>query len=57
MLLRNRVYDLEANDVEDSHVDCMQTYALSLPGSQNVVIQGNRSQGIRAQCLMAEGQN
>src|SRR3712207_1735967 len=31
-LLRNHVYDLEANDVGESHVDCMQTIATSGPG-------------------------
>jgi Right handed beta helix region len=56
-VLHNSVHDLEANDVGDSHVDCMQTYATSRPGSSNVVIQGNRCEGIRAQCLMAEGPN
>ena len=56
-LLRNRVYDLEANDVADSHVDCMQTFATSGPGSSDVLIQGNRCENIRAQCLMAEGPN
>ena len=56
-VLRNHVYDLEANEVEDSHVDCMQTFATSGPGSENVVIQGNRCEDIRAQCLMAEGPN
>ena len=54
-VLHNHVYDLEANDVEDSHVDCMQTFATSGPGSSDVVIQGNRCEDIRAQCLMAEG--
>jgi hypothetical protein len=56
-ILNNRVYDLEGNDVEDSHVDCIQTYAVSGPGSSDVVIQGNRCEDIRAQCLMAEGPN
>lgn len=56
-VLRNHVYDLEANEIEDSHVDCMQTFATSGPGSENVVIQGNRCEDIRAQCLMAEGPN
>jgi parallel beta helix pectate lyase-like protein len=56
-ILNNRVYDLEANEIEDSHVDCIQTFAVNLPGSSNVVIQGNRCEGIRAQCLMAEGPN
>jgi hypothetical protein len=56
-ILRNHVYDLEANEIEDSHVDCMQTFATSGPGSENVVIQGNRCEDIRAQCLMAEGPN
>ncbi len=56
-ILNNRVYDLEGNDVEDSHVDCIQTFAVDGPGSSNVVIQGNRCEGIRAQCLMAEGPN
>jgi Right handed beta helix region len=54
-ILNNRVYDLEAGDVEDSHVDCIQTFATSGPGSSDAVIQGNRCEGIRAQCLMAEG--
>lgn len=55
-LLDNRVYDLEgSDDVGDSHVDCMQTFATSGPGSSDVVIQGNRCEEIRAQCLMAEG--
>jgi Right handed beta helix region len=57
-VLRNTVRDLEGtDDVGDSHVDCMQTYATSGPGSSNVVIQGNRCEEIRAQCLMAEGPN
>jgi hypothetical protein len=56
-ILNNRVYDLEGNDVEDSHVDCIQTFAVSGPGSSDVVIQGNRCEDIRAQCLMAEGPN
>jgi hypothetical protein len=54
-VLHNTVTDLEANDVEDSHVDCMQTFATSGPGSSDVVIHGNRCEDIRAQCLMAEG--
>jgi hypothetical protein len=56
-VLNNHVYDLEGSDVEDSHVDCIQTFAVELPGSSNVVIQGNRCEDIRAQCLMAEGPN
>jgi hypothetical protein len=57
-VLRNTVRDLEGtDDVGDSHVDCMQTYATSGPGSSDVVIQGNRCEEIRAQCLMAEGPN
>ena len=57
-VLRNTVRDLEGtDDVGESHVDCMQTYATSGPGSSNVVIQGNRCEEIRAQCLMAEGPN
>jgi hypothetical protein len=56
-VLHNWVHDLEANAVGDSHVDCMQNYVTSRPGSSNVVIQGNRCEGIRAQCLMAEGPN
>jgi hypothetical protein len=57
-VLRNTVRDLEGtDDVGDSHVDCMQTYATSGPGSSDVVIQGNRCEDIRAQCLMAEGPN
>jgi hypothetical protein len=54
-VLHNTVTDLEANEVGDSHVDCMQTYATSQPGSSDVTIQGNRCEDIRAQCLMAEG--
>jgi hypothetical protein len=54
-LLRNHVYDLEANDAEDSHIDCMQTFATSGPGTEDVLIQGNRCEEIRSQCLMAEG--
>jgi hypothetical protein len=57
-VLHNTVHDLEGtSDIGDSHVDCMQTYATSRPGSSAVVIQGNRCEGIRAQCLMAEGPN
>ncbi|GAA0906041.1 hypothetical protein GCM10009559_74310 [Pseudonocardia zijingensis] len=57
-ILNNRVYELEgSDDVEDSHVDCIQTFATSGPGSSDVVIQGNRCEDIRAQCLMAEGPN
>jgi hypothetical protein len=57
-VLRNTITDLEGtDDVGDSHVDCMQTYATSGPGSSDVVIQGNRCEDIRAQCLMAEGPN
>jgi hypothetical protein len=56
-LLRNTVHDLEGNAIGPSHVDCMQTFAINEPGSQDVVIQGNRCEGIRAQCLMAEGPN
>ena len=47
-VLHNTVRDLEVNDVGDSHVDCIQTYATSQPGSLDVVIQGNRCEGIRA---------
>jgi Right handed beta helix region len=55
-VLHNAVEDLEGTeDVGESHVDCMQSFATSRAGSQNVVIQGNRCEGIRAQCLMAEG--
>ena len=57
-ILHNSVHDLEgSSDIGDSHVDCIQTFATSRPGSQDVVIQGNRCEGIRAQCLMAEGPN
>jgi hypothetical protein len=57
-VLHNTVRDLEGTeDIGDSHVDCIQTYATSQPGSSDVVIQGNRCEGIRAQCLMAEGPN
>jgi hypothetical protein len=57
-VLHNSVHDLEGSgDIGGSHVDCMQTYATSRPGSSDVVIQGNRCEGIRAQCLMAEGPN
>jgi len=55
-ILNNRVHDLEGtSEIGDSHVDCIQTFATSGPGSSDVVIQGNRCEGIRAQCLMAEG--
>jgi hypothetical protein len=55
-ILNNWVHDLEGSeDVGDSHIDCIQTFATSGPGSSNVLIQGNRCEGIRAQCLMAEG--
>ena len=55
-VLRNTVTDLEGtDDIGGSHVDCIQTFATSAPGSSDVVIQGNRCEGIRAQCLMAEG--
>ena len=57
-VLNNVVQDLEGtDDIGESHVDCMQSFATSRPGSQNVVIQGNRCEDIRAQCLMAEGPN
>jgi hypothetical protein len=57
-VLHNSVHDLEgSSDIGGSHVDCIQTYATSRPGSSDVVIQGNRCEGIRAQCLMAEGPN
>jgi hypothetical protein len=56
-VLHNWVHDLEGNAPGDSHVDCMQNYATSQPGTSNVVIQGNRCEGIPAQCLMAEGPN
>jgi hypothetical protein len=57
-VINNSVRELEgSSDIGGSHVDCMQTFATSRPGSQNVVIQGNRCEGIRAQCLMAEGPN
>jgi len=55
-VLHNTVRELEGtSEIGGSHVDCMQTYATSQPGSSDVVIQGNRCEGIRAQCLMAEG--
>jgi hypothetical protein len=55
-VLHNTVRELEGtDDIGDSHVDCIQTYATSQPGSSDVLIQGNRCEGIRAQCLMAEG--
>ncbi|MGH3588596.1 MAG: right-handed parallel beta-helix repeat-containing protein, partial [Pseudonocardia sp.] len=57
-IIGNRVFELEGSeDIEDSHVDCIQTFATSGPGSSDVVIQGNRCEEIRAQCLMAEGPN
>jgi Right handed beta helix region len=56
-VLHNSVHDLEGSAIGSSHVDCIQTYATSRPGSSDVVIQGNRCEGIRAQCLMAEGPN
>ena len=55
-VLHNYASDVEGtSDIGGSHVDCMQSFATSRPGSSNVVIQGNRCEGIRAQCLMAEG--
>jgi hypothetical protein len=54
-LLHNWVHDLEGNDPEESHVDCMQSFATSRSGTTNAVLLGNRCEGIRAQCLMAEG--
>ncbi|WP_086819997.1 right-handed parallel beta-helix repeat-containing protein [Allokutzneria sp. NRRL B-24872] len=39
------------------HADCMQTYATNTPGSNNVLIEGNRCQKIDNMCLMAEGPN
>ena len=55
-VLHNVVRDLEGtDDVGDAHVDCMQSFATSRAGSSNVVVQGNRCEDIRAQCLMAEG--
>ena len=54
-ILRNTVTDLEGTGIGDAHPDCIHTYATSRPGSSNVLIQGNRCEGIRAQCLMAEG--
>jgi hypothetical protein len=57
-VLHNTVRELEGSaDIGGSHVDCIQTYATSRPGSSDVTIQGNRCEGIRAQCLMAEGPN
>ncbi len=50
-ILHNPVDDLEGSDESgESHVDGIQTSATSGPGSSNVVIQGNRCEGIRAQC-------
>ena len=55
-VLFNTVSKLEGtSDIGGSHVDCMQSFATSRPGSSDVLIQGNRCEGIRAQCLMAEG--
>ena len=56
-VLHNFVHDLEGNDPGGSHVDCIQNFATSRPGSSNITIQGNRCLGIRSQCLMAEGPN
>ncbi|MCP3805102.1 right-handed parallel beta-helix repeat-containing protein [Allokutzneria sp. A3M-2-11 16] len=39
------------------HADCMQTYATNTPGSNHVLIEGNRCQKIDNMCLMAEGPN
>ncbi|MFB9907674.1 right-handed parallel beta-helix repeat-containing protein [Allokutzneria oryzae] len=39
------------------HADCMQTYATNTPGSNNVLIEGNRCEKIDNMCLMAEGPN
>lgn len=55
-VLHNEVKDLEGtDDVGEAHVDCLQSFATSRPGSSDVVVQGNRCADIRAQCLMAEG--
>jgi len=54
-LLNNRVYNVEGNDSRDAHVDFIQTFTMTRPGSSNVVIQGNRCENIRHQCVMAEG--
>jgi hypothetical protein len=57
-VLHNLVRDLEgADDIGDVHVDCLQSFATSREGSEDVVVQGNRCEDIRAQCLMAEGPN
>ena len=57
-ILRNRIQDLAGNDPQDSHVDCIQTWATSRPGSSNVLIAGNRCEGEALhQCVMAEGPN
>jgi hypothetical protein len=39
------------------HADCMQTFASDTPPSRNVLIEGNRCEGIDNMCLMAEGPN
>lgn len=39
------------------HADCMQTFASDTPASRNVLIEGNRCEGIDNMCLMAEGPN
>jgi len=55
-ILRNHITNLAGNDPEDSHVDCIQTWASSRPGSSNVLISGNRCEGtVLHQCVMAEG--
>jgi hypothetical protein len=55
-VLNNTVHDLEGSeDIGDSHVDCIQTFATSRPGSSDVAIQGNKCEGIRAQCVIGEG--
>lgn len=54
-ILRNHIYDLVGNNPGGSHVDCVQTWATSRPGSSNVLIAGNRCEGIPAQGVMAEG--
>jgi hypothetical protein len=53
----NWAHDVWANPDtgRDPHVDCMQTFAHAEPASSNVRIEGNRCEGLKSQCVMAEG--
>ncbi|MEO3751682.1 right-handed parallel beta-helix repeat-containing protein [Streptomyces sp. B6B3] len=54
-ILDNVVTDTE--NTEGRHADCMQTYSDDSPPSRNVLIEGNRCEGVDNMGLMAEGPN